>query len=110
MGPRLSHEASRLLTFMGQGHILRMPHGQSAGSAVQSDVDANGKLYWRPIGPPIQTAIVDELAAQGIITKLTELGEPPAGSEERARAGGWRNGWRELGLDGETADCWVCMQ
>lgn len=99
-GVKVSNEAAIVYSTMGSGFIIRVPHDGTTPKLVPRDGDGCGfSCAAKP---------VEELAALGMIHKLTEHGEPPP--EQRKRGESWRNGWRDKGLDGDVADWWVCTQ
>jgi hypothetical protein len=104
--PRLSPSALVLYQAMGEGFMMRVAHGGELAQFApirQADVMGTGFASR-------DFEAVKELVESGLVHQLTEHGEPPFGSKERARLGSWRSGWRELGLDGDVADWWVCTQ
>lgn len=96
----LSHGAQVLFHSMGLGFVLGIPHDGS--TPFLRPRKGNG------CGFSGEQLAADELISSGLIYKLTEHGEPPP--EQRKRGDGWRNGWREMNLDGDVADWWVCTQ
>jgi hypothetical protein len=105
--------AGELYERMGRGGLLRVPRG---GGTPTIHVRRAGqfncgvaRFNWKAWdSQPVLREAVDDLASAGFIHKLTEHGEPPL--EHRKKGEGWRDGWREMHLDGETADWWVCTQ
>lgn len=102
----VSKAAGDLYEMMGRGGKLRVPLNGSQITVNIRDVASSKWADWEV--HPISLEAFQELAATGFIHKLTEHGEPP--SEQRKPRDGWRSGWREIGLDGESADWWVCTQ
>ena len=106
----LSPSALVMYEAMGRGFMMRVAHGSQLAQFVNTRPSGYSSAV---VGCGFGTrdiAAVNELIASGLVHQLTEHGEPPVGSKERARLGGWRSGWRELGLDGDVADWWVCTQ
>lgn len=96
----LSADARAIVRYLGTGFKLRVPHDGSMAELVSPEGSSK----------TVEDPVVKELISSGQVHKLTELGEPPIRSEERKRARGWRCGWREIGLDGSTADWYLLTQ
>jgi hypothetical protein len=102
----MSDSAGELYEHMGEGGILRVPHD---GSQPTIHIREYKRFNWKDWESyPVDRAVFAELSATGFIHKLTEWGEPPA--QERKRYDSYRSGWREMNLNGETADWWVSTQ
>ena len=108
--------AGELYERMGAGGLLRVPHD---GSPPTIHIREMKRFSWKDCrgfirfprnweSYPVEKAAFEEVASTGFIHKLTEHGEPPP--EQRKRGEGWRNGWRDMNLDGQSADWWVCTQ
>jgi hypothetical protein len=98
----MTRTAGELYERMGQGNRLRVDHDSGVCSLFHTMAGDFLLLV------PINRQAFEELRLTGFIHKLTEHGEPPPA--QRKRGDGWRNGWRELNLDGEIADWWVLAQ
>jgi hypothetical protein len=97
---QLSTAAAGILHQIGTGMVLRIPKS-GYGPELHCDYETEHALMLLEGEDNVKA--VRELIQSGLIHKLTELGEPPDGDTRRL-------GWRELGLDGDVADWWVCTQ
>lgn len=98
----LSPPAAGVLNAMGLGMRLRVPH--DGGPAMLHDSTGQGRESLGPVNPEH----VQELVATGHLTKLTKDGWKP--KADRLPNEGGRMGWDELGLDGDAADFYACVQ
>jgi hypothetical protein len=107
LGLNVSEAARDLYTSMGRGATLRIPHDGTQPQLILFTRDHRVDLKQSHREPVSLSAFAD-LAATGLIHQLTELGEPPV--DKRINLRSWRQGWREMGYDGDVADWWVCTQ
>ena len=101
-GQELSVAARGILHQIGTGMCLRIPKN-GVGPGLQLVCDYETEHAVMRLDGEDNVKAVRELIQSGFIHKLTELGEPSEGETRRL-------GWRELGLDGDVADWWVCTQ
>lgn len=123
---QLNDQERHVLEILGNGGKLRCPHpcdGTLPAELIPyNPPHADVPPQHKPWGPheQIDLIVVNALFGKGLIHKLTRDGEPPPGPERRYRANpgkrgkplyleSYRAGWLELGLNGETADWYVCM-
>jgi len=95
----LSAEAKLAWYAIGQGMVLRVWHDPVSCSLI--DGCRCEEQIIRP-DIPISAAVAQELIASGVLWKLTE--------ERIGNRTGYREGWKDAGLDGTVADFWVCLQ
>lgn len=93
--PNLSEDAQHVLSLIGKGWRLRVPH-PGGGGALVIDTCGEPGAWRRNPSSAVAPEIVRELHAARVLWKLT-----------RDRIDD-RLGWAERGLDGLEAD-WYCL-